>query len=252
MKDIQTKITNNVDKDTIDIVTILKKIWHKRILIQKGVIFFFIIGFLVAILSPVKYTSQTSFVPQISDNSATTNATGKLSSLASLAGIDLNPNAETSDSYLSPLVYEKIIDSEEFSLKLLDEELINSNSDKFTIREYLLSKESLFNFNPISFIKKYTIGLIFKKEPVKVKNDILKKYNFISDKDYYLLNSFRKKFSIQLNQKEGYIKVLATDQNPFISSQLVELITRSLQFKIIEIRTNKIKERLEFSKNNMN
>ena len=38
------------------------------------------------------------------------------------------------------------------------------------------------------------------------------------------------------------------DENPFISSQLVEIVTKSLQSKIIQIRTNKIKERLEFSK----
>ena len=34
----------------------------------------------------------------------------------------------------------------------------------------------------------------------------------------------------------------------FISSQLVEQITKILQSKIIKIRTNKIKERLEYSK----
>ena len=62
------------------------------------------------------------------------------------------------------------------------------------------------------------------------------------------LGSIRSKYNIELNEKEGYIKVVANDENPFISSQLVEKITKNLQSKIIEIRTNKIKERLEFSK----
>jgi uncharacterized protein involved in exopolysaccharide biosynthesis len=53
---------------------------------------------------------------------------------------------------------------------------------------------------------------------------------------------------MELNEKEGYIKVLATDENPFISTQLVEKVTKNLQSKIIELRTNKIKERLEYSK----
>ncbi|MCH1547246.1 MAG: hypothetical protein L7S44_01635, partial [Flavobacteriaceae bacterium] len=77
---------------------------------------------------------------------------------------------------------------------------------------------------------------------------IFKNYNFISNEDYYLISKFRQKFDIELNDKEGFIKVFASDENPFISSQLVSLITKSLQTKIIEIRTNKIKERLEFSK----
>ena len=48
--------------------------------------------------------------------------------------------------------------------------------------------------------------------------------------------------------KEGVVKVLATDKDAFISTQIVEQVTKGLQSKIIEIRTNKIKERLEFSK----
>lgn len=235
-----------MDKDSIDILAILKKIWKEKKLIIKASLSFFFIGCLVALLSPVRYTAQTSFVPQVSADDGSTN-NSKLGSLATLAGINLNPTEMTSDSYLSPLVYTNIIDSEEFSLKLLDEELINSNVERFSIREYLLSKESLFDFNPISFIKKYTIGLFFNKTN-KVNVDILEKYNFISETDYHLIKSLRGKFSIELNEKEGYIKVLATDENPFISSQLVTQITKSLQSKIIEVRTNKVKERLKFSK----
>ena len=58
----------------------------------------------------------------------------------------------------------------------------------------------------------------------------------------------REKFSVELNEKEGFINVLAVDEDAFISSQLVELITKSLQSKIIDIRTDKVKGRLEFSK----
>ncbi|MAW08513.1 MAG: hypothetical protein CME61_09585, partial [Halobacteriovoraceae bacterium] len=225
---------------------ILKNIWNERRLIIKALILSFFIGVIVALLSPVVYTSQTTFVPQISGDDMSTN--NKLGSLASIAGINLSPAEVTSFSYLSPLLYAKITDSEEFSLKLLSEELINLDADKFTIKEYLLSKRSSFSFNPIKIIKKYTIGLFLNNEPSKVNNDIIKKYNFISQEDYSMLSQFRQKFTIELNDNQGYIKVFATDENPFISSQLVDIITKSLQSKIIEIRTNKIRERLEFSK----
>ena len=145
-------------------------------------------------------------------------------------------------------MYIKIIDSEEFSLKLLDAELIDSNANKFAVREYLLSTESSLNFNLLGFIKKYTVGLFLNPETTEVDKDIFKNYNFINSEDYSLIKLFRSKFRIELNEKQGYIKVIATDGNAFISTQLVDLITRSLQSKIIEIRTNKIKERLKFSK----
>ena len=247
MKDDQNISINNFEEDSIDFIALIKKIWVDRKIIIIVTTSFFIIGCLVALTSPVVYTAQTTFVPQVSDDNMSSN--GQINSLASLAGINLNPNEVTSDSYLSPLVYTNIINSEEFSLKLISEELVNSNSDKFTIKEYLLSKESSFNFNPIGFIKKYTIGLFLNNEIIEINNnDILDNYNFISNEDYYLLLSFRQKFDIELNDKDGYIVVFGTDENAFISSQIVEIVTKSLQSKIIEIRTKKIKERLEFSK----
>ena len=180
MKDNQNISNNNFEEDSIDIVALIKNIWSERKLIINVTISFFVIGCIVALLSPVKYTSQTTFVPQVSDDQTTSN--NKIGSLASLTGINLNPTEITSDSYLSPLLYTNIIDSEEFSLDLLTEELINLNAEKFTIKEYLLSKESSFNFNPTGFIKKYTIGLFLNNEISEVNSDILKNYNFINDK----------------------------------------------------------------------
>lgn len=238
---------NNFEEDSIDIIALIKNIWKERKLIIKTIIIFFILGCIVAALSPVVYTSQTSFIPQVSGDEISTSSS-KLGSLASLAGINLNSTEETSDSYLSPLVYKNIIDSEEFSLDLLSEELTNLSGDKFTIKDYLIPKRKSSNINPIGFIKKYTIGLFSNNKSNKVNSNVLKNYNFISNEDYSLIRTFRQKFSLELNEKEGYIRVFAMDKNPFISSQLVEKITKSLQSKIIEIRTNKIKERLAFSK----
>ena len=248
MNENMTNSPNNFEEeDSIDIIALIKNIWVARKFIIKVTVSFFIIGCIVALISPVKYTSQTTFVPQVSeDQMSNSSSLGALAS--SLSGINLSTNEVTSDSYLSPLLYTNIIDSEEFSLDLLTKELINLNSEKLTIKEYLLSKESSFNFDPIGFIKKYTIGLFLDNEISEINSDIFKNYNFISEEDFYLLYSLREKFSVELNEKEGFINVLAVDEDAFISSQLVEIITKSLQSKIIDIRTDKVKGRLEFSK----
>ncbi len=248
MKDGHEDLHNQKDSDLIEIVVLLRKVWKDQKLILKTSISFLIIGFIVALSSPVLYTSETTFVPQVSGDEMSTSSSSQLGSLASLAGINLTAVKETSESYLSPLLYTKIIDSEEFSLELLKEELINLNTEKFTVGEYLLSRKSSFNFNPLSFIKKYTIGLFMNEGTSQVDSDILENYNFISAEDYFLIQLFREKFTIELNEKQGYIKVLAKDEDAFISSQIVKQVTKTLQSKIIEIRTKKIKERLEFSK----
>ena len=240
--------SQSFEEDSIDIIGPLKKVWSQKKLIIKVTGSFFIIGCIVAILSPVVYTSQTIFVPQVSEDQMSTNKKSGLSSLASLAGINLDPASASSESYLSPLLYSKIVESEEFSMNIIKEEIINLKGDKFTIKEYLLKDKSLFNFNLIGFIKKYTIGLFLNNDIEEINSDILKDYNFINDEDFYFINSFVKKFKVELYEKDGYIKVNATDKVAFISSQLVEKITINLQSKIIEIRTSKIKERLKFSK----
>ena len=243
------KENNNLyEEDQIDIIALVKKVWLGRKLIIKTTILFFIIGCIVALLSPVVYTSQTTFIPQVSDDQMSSSR-GGLGSLASLAGINLNKGSSTSDSYLSPLLYFKIANSDEFSLKLIDEELISLNGDKLTIKEYLLTDNISFNFNPITFIKKYTIGLFTKNDNELKNNEIIKGYNFISQEEFGLVNIFKEKFSIVLNNKDGYIEVIASDKDAFISTQLVKIITKNLQSRIIELRTNKIKERLEYSKN---
>ena len=104
-----------------------------------------------------------------------------------------------------------------------------------------------FNFNIIGFIKKYTIGLFINNE-TKVNNEVFKGFNFLSEEDFDIIKSLKEKFTIELNEKEGYIKVIASDESAFISTQLVEIITKNLQLKIIELRTNKIKERLNTEK----
>jgi len=247
MKDNQTNSYNNLEEeDSIDIIALLIKVWKGKKIIIKTTAVFFIIGCIVAVLSPVVYTSQTIFVPQVSDEELSTSK--GLGSLASLAGINLNSSKETSDSYLSPLLYSKLAESEEFSYNIIKEEIINLNGNKLTIKEYLLSNKSSFNFNPIAFVKKYTIGLFLNNKTKENNSDILKDYNFLSEEDFGLVNSFKVKFTIEISEKEGYIKVIATDKNAFISTQLVEKVTKNLQSKIIELRTNKIKERLEYSK----
>tara|TARA_B100001059_G_scaffold121197_1_gene121248 strand:+ start:301 stop:1395 length:1095 start_codon:yes stop_codon:yes gene_type:complete len=234
------------EEDQIDIIALLKKVWLDRKLIIKTTILFFIIGCIVALLSPVVYTSQTTFVPQVSDDQM---SNGSLGSLASLAGINLNEGSSTtSDSYLSPLLYSKLAESEEFSLNIIKEEIINLKGDELTIKEHLLSESGSFSFSLTEFIKKYTIGLFLNNETKENNINILNDYNFLSQEDFSLIKSFKEKFKIDLNQKEGYIKVIATDESAFISTQLVEKVTKNLQSKIIELRTNKIKERLEYSK----
>ena len=246
MKDKQTDLQDYSEKDSIDIIALLKTVWDGRKLVVKSVAVFFIVGCIVALSSPIIYTSETTFVPQTSDDQMSSAPKG-LGSLAGLVGINLNSAGSSNDSYLSPLLYPKIADSEEFSIHLLNEMIINLEGSTIAVKDYLTKDAS--GFNLIGFIKKYTIGLFSSDSSDEaVVNPALEAYNFISEEDFSMITSLQTKFSIEINSKEGYIKVIATDEDAFISTQLVSLVTKNLQSRIIALRTNKIKERLDYSK----
>lgn len=233
-----------MQEDLIDIIGLVKRVWNDRKLVLKFVGISFIVGCIIALSSPVVYVSQTTFVPQTSDQSSSIN--NKYSQLANLAGLNINAES-TLDNYISPLLYSKIFQSDEFSMALINEELIFLNGNRSTIKDYLLLGSN--NFDIVGFIKKYTIDLFTRdKNNGVISKPFLKDYNFISADNYSIIKVFKQKFSIELNQKEGYINVLATDKDAFISTQLVKLVTRNLQSRIIALRTNKIKEQLDYSK----
>tara|TARA_X000000950_G_scaffold28172_1_gene30375 strand:- start:18132 stop:19265 length:1134 start_codon:yes stop_codon:yes gene_type:complete len=250
-KDYSELNQDNFEDNSIQIIFILKKIWANRNLLKKLIFVFFIIGVFVAITSPVLFVSHTTFVPQTSDNNSNTNK--GYAELASLAGINLNAEVGSSlDNYISPLLYSKIINSEEFSLSLIKEEIVDMDGNRLTVKDYIIENSKGFNVFGIigkilDFFKKYTIGFILKSDSNVNNLESDEKYNFIDEDDYKIIKVFKKKFSIELNEKEGYIKVLANDKSPLISTQLVYLVTKTLQSKIISLRTNKIKEELEYS-----
>ena len=91
MKDNQGNLQNYLEEDSIDIIALLKTLWIGKKLIVRTTILFFVIGCIVALLSPVVYTAQTTFIPQVSEDQMSTSK-GGLGSLASLAGINLRFN----------------------------------------------------------------------------------------------------------------------------------------------------------------
>ncbi len=244
MKSNTSKSFNN----TKDFTLLLKKVWENRKITFKFLTLGFFVGCLIALISPISFESSTTFVPQTSDTKTGTTNTS-LGSLASLAGINLNAITESSlENYLSPLLYSKIIESDEFSLSLLNQDVILKDGQIKTIKDYLNeSRNSPLKF----FVGKIwsSFSSIFKSEGSQSDEKIVfEDYNYISEADARLIIIFKKKFNIEVNKKQGYIRVTATDKDAFVSTQLVVMITESLQARIISLRTNKIREQLGFSK----
>jgi len=100
--------------DEIDLIALAKTAWSNRKIIIRAVIVSAILGVVIALLSPKEYTASTTLVPQLSSGSS---RSGGLSSLAAMAGFNLNLNQSTSE--LSPMIYPQIVQSVPFQLELM-------------------------------------------------------------------------------------------------------------------------------------
>ena len=132
--------------DSVEFVKIFSKIYLDRIIILKYLLVSFILGVSVALLSPNKYSSTTTFIPQLSSSSS--NPTSSLSGLASLAGINLSEMVSDGMD-ISPLLYPKIVESLPFKLDLLSSKII-VNQTEITVRDFL---DTQLSFNLINWIR---------------------------------------------------------------------------------------------------
>ena len=136
MEQMQNQYTNIPEEQEIDLVELIQRMWLNRWLIVKVTAVFMVVGLLVALFSAKVYTASCDVVPQTSRSGASSG----MSSLAALAGINLN--ATQSAESLSPEVYENIMASTTFRKELMQTMIDFEKVDHpVSFFEYYTSKE---------------------------------------------------------------------------------------------------------------
>ncbi len=201
--------------DEIDLIELLKTVWDGR---KQVIIISFIfvsIGVAAALLSPVVYTSTTTFINSQSEP----NASSGLSGVASLVGINLGGY---SGSEISPTMYPQIGESVEFKRSLL-----KSSVDK----EKQIKLESfLADYNQI-------------KAPESIDNSKL----FISEYEDGLFNLISDIISISVNQKDAFVTISAKMPNSEYAANVCINAREILQETVINNRIKSAKQKLDYS-----
>ena len=221
-------------EDQIDIIALIAQLWLSRSFIIKSVLIGVVLGFVVAILTPNQYSSSSMFTPNYGQQES--GASG-LKGLASLAGIDIGSMGGSSNE-ISPMLYGKIIESAVFKMAILSAPLQNLEQAA-TVREYLNQDSSTF----LTTVKSYTIGLpakviaLFKSEKDNAAPLLINGIEKISEEDYKLFEQLDELIQININDKDGYIELVATTQDPLVSAQLAKQSEALLQKEIIGLKT---------------
>lgn len=237
-------------EDEIDLIPILKTIWQNRKIIIRVTAIFMILGLLIALFSPKEYIASSTMVPQLSNNKS---KLGGLSSLAAMAGFNIDMNLETSE--LSPYIYPQIVQSVPFQLELMEMPFNISGVDHpVSIYEYY---KDYAKPDIISLIKKYTIGLPgllikvikpkSKETTPAILSDSLIFSPIVLTEDQEKIRKFiSESVVLETNDKEGYVILKAISHDPKLAAQIAHKAQNLLQKYITEFKIKKAKAQLAF------
>ena len=245
------QIQNNIpqEEQEIDLVALIKKLWLNKGLIIKLTAVFMVVGLLVAIFSSKVYTASCDVVPQVNKTKS-----GNMSTLAKLAGVDLGQDQST--KMLSPYVYENVMKSTTFRKELMQTKINFEEVDHpVSFYEYYTSEE--YNKpNIIDYIKKYTIGL-----PYVILNAIKGEETYpdyaaiagekssietVSKTEYDMIQLIGSCVSIMVDDKNGYVTIIANMPEALAAAQLAQATVTLLQDYITKFKIEKVQSNLEF------
>ena len=206
---------DNIKDDEIDLVEIFKKIYKSRKFILIISFSFALLGVAVALLSPIKFSSETIFITQNQESNSSS-----LSGVASLVGINLGTSNFGGEIPAS--MYPQVIQSPKFKRLLL-----NSNIDfdnKINLKQYLIDYHKL------------------NSENNKINSDL-----YVSKLENDCFEIIDEIISVNVNQKDGFVTLSATLPIAEYSAILAKKAKEILQEIIINNKIESANQNLIFS-----
>ena len=211
---------NQINTNEINLVDLIKKLIKSRKLILYSSLIFSLIGVLVAFISPIKYSSNTVFIPQNQEVSSSS-----LSGVASLVGINLGGGSYGTEIPLS--IYPQILESVKFKRLLLDK-VIDEKND-FTLKSFIIDYYSIKKDDDED-----SSGLVMTKLEEEC-------FEILSDEI----------LSVSVNQKDGFVSIDAKLSVADYSARVAKFSREILQKIIIENRIESARQNLIFSESQL-
>jgi len=243
-------IPTDKGEDEIDLIAIAKTIWGGRKTILIALLIGAIFGVFVAMFTPNEYTATSIMVPQTGGKSQSS-----LSSLASLAGVDLGM---TESSELSPVIYPQIVNSIPFKLELMNTPVNFSRFDKpISLYDYYTRKQKP---TILSALKKYTIGLpgvilgAIRKKPqeLPLSKGLTNQPINLTRNQYLVKRALDQCISLVVEKKEGYLTLVVQMPEALVAAQIAQKAQELLQRDITKFKVEKSQANLEFIQERFN
>lgn len=230
------------DEEEIDLLELALKVWAERKWVLKCCGWAVLVGLVIAFSIPKEYTATATIAPEMSDGKSG----GGLSSLAAMAGI--NMNVSTSADAIYPDLYPDIVSSTPFITGLFDVR-VKDLDEKIDTTLYCYLND--YQHSPwwilvtsapfkalgwvISLFKEEKDSGIGKLDPFHLTKDEANIVKMLSDC-----------ISVSVDKKTGLTTLSVTMQDARISACLTDTVMRRLQSYVTEYRTNKARQDFQF------
>ena len=224
---------------------LISKLWKKRAMIIKWCIAGAIVGLVVGFSIPKTYTASTTLAPESSD----AKGGGGLSSLASMAGINLSGGGADA---INVDMYPDVVHSTPFIVDLFDlpveferkGETINTN-----LLDYMLEYQRSPWWTPIMKFPFDALGWVMsigkeKEEDVIVPIDQLN-VNNLPKKEREVVKFFAENLMISVDKKTGKTSISLDLQDPQVVYVVVDAVVKNLVDYMSDYRSSKARQDAE-------
>jgi uncharacterized protein involved in exopolysaccharide biosynthesis len=243
---------NTQKKEELNLQQIFSNLKIKRYFVIKVVFVAFVIGVLAALFMRKEYEASCLVVPQVSEDFE---LGGTLGGLAAMAGVDIG---STGNGSIPIELYQNIFNNVNFRKELLQTKITLSKfPENVTLKEYCLSP-AYKRFLWYHKLKANTIGLIStmqRKKRLEERKAMMEKANQgektltyigMTEAEYAAVYALGNIVSIAPILETYSVNISAKMPEPVAAAQVASAVEQLLQKYIIEFKTQKAKENLEF------
>lgn len=241
-ENIQNKSSQPQEEQEIDLLELALKVWAERKFILKTCGCAALVGLVITFSIPREYTATATIAPEMSDSKSG----GGLSSLAAMAGI--NMNASSSADAIYPDLYPDIVASTPFVTELFDVpvESLNAEIDT-TLYGYLNDYQCSPWWSAVASAPFKALGWAISLFSTEETGNKAKLDPFhLTKEEADAVRALSQRISISVDKKTGLTTLSVTMQDARIAACLTDTVMNKLQNYVTEYRTNKARKDFQF------
>ena len=226
------------DELEINFMEYARKLWAAKKFFLKIAGIASVIGIIIALSIPKKYTAEIIFLPESSKNGG-----NSLSGMASMLGIgNISMGGEANALNIS--MTSDIIASTPFILELFETHVKTLDGKQDTTLVAYLETESTPWWNLIMSLPSKTVSGIkslFSSDETVIERKTINPFQ-LTRKEMGQVNTIKSIIYTESNKKSGMTKVSVTLQDPLVAATVVDTVLIKLQKYITKYKTTKAQE----------